>query len=72
MTKEMCPSHQTDVLTHTLLYYGYRTKQKLRRCCIVLYLRYLFINNIKNTPTYKCSNTIVTALAQSKEDEDCS
>ncbi len=29
MTKEMCPSHCTDVLAHALLYYGYMTKKKL-------------------------------------------
>ncbi|XP_064391176.1 uncharacterized protein LOC135338993 isoform X3 [Halichondria panicea] len=29
MTKEMRPSHRIDVLTHALLFYGSRTKQKL-------------------------------------------
>ena len=29
MTKEMRPSHRTDVLSHALLYYGNKTKQKL-------------------------------------------
>ena len=32
MTKEMRPSHRTDVLVHALLYYGYMTKCKLRKC----------------------------------------
>ena len=29
MTKEMRPAHRIDILTHALLYYGHRTKQKL-------------------------------------------
>ena len=29
MTKEMRPSHRTDVLAHALLYYGCMTKKKL-------------------------------------------
>lgn len=29
MTKEMRPSHRTDVLAHALLYYGHMTKKKL-------------------------------------------
>lgn len=29
MTKEMRPSHRTDVLVHALLYYGCTTKRKL-------------------------------------------
>ena len=29
MTKEMRPSHRVDVLTHALLHYGHKTKQKL-------------------------------------------
>ena len=29
MTKEMCPSHHIDVLSHALLYYGYKSKKKL-------------------------------------------
>lgn len=29
MTKEMRPAHRIDVLTHALLYYGLRSKQKL-------------------------------------------
>lgn len=29
MTKEMRPSHRTDVLVHALLYYGYMSKKKL-------------------------------------------
>ena len=29
MTKEMCPAHRIDILTHALLYYGCRSKQKL-------------------------------------------
>ena len=29
MTKEMRPAHRIDVLTHALLYYGRRTKQKV-------------------------------------------
>jgi len=29
MTKEMRPSHRTDVLCHALIYYGYKTKEKL-------------------------------------------
>ena len=29
MTKEMRPSHRTDVLTHALIYYGMMTKSKL-------------------------------------------
>ena len=31
MTKEMHPSHRVDVITHALLHYGYKTKQKLGR-----------------------------------------
>jgi len=31
MTKEMRPSHRVDVITHALLHYGYKTKQKLGR-----------------------------------------
>ena len=31
MTKEMLPSHHVDVITHALLHYGYKTKQKLGR-----------------------------------------
>ena len=29
MTKEMRPSHRIDVLSHALMYYGMKTKQKL-------------------------------------------
>jgi len=29
MTKEMRPAHGVDVLSHALLYYGFKTKQKL-------------------------------------------
>ena len=29
MTKEMRPSHRTDVLVHALLHYGMKTKAKL-------------------------------------------
>ena len=29
MTKEMRLSHRVDVITHALLHYGYKTKQKL-------------------------------------------
>ena len=29
MTKEMRPSHRTDILCHALIYYGHKTKQKL-------------------------------------------
>jgi len=29
MTKEMRPSHRTDILSHALAYYAHRTKQKL-------------------------------------------
>ena len=29
MTKEMRPAHRVDILSHTLLYYGFKTKQKL-------------------------------------------
>ena len=29
MTKEMRPSHRTDILCHALIYYGMKTKQKL-------------------------------------------
>ena len=32
ITKEMRPSHRVDVITHALLHYGYKTKQKLGRC----------------------------------------
>jgi hypothetical protein len=28
MTKEMCPSYRTDVLTHALLYYGHIMMKK--------------------------------------------
>ena len=31
MTKEMRPSHHVNVITHALLHYGYKTKQKLGR-----------------------------------------
>ena len=31
MTKEMHPSHRVDVITHALLHYSYKTKQKLGR-----------------------------------------
>ena len=31
MTKEMRPSHRIDVLSHALLYYGYKSKKKLRK-----------------------------------------
>lgn len=31
MTKEMCPAHRIDILSHALLYYGRSTKQKLRK-----------------------------------------
>lgn len=29
MTKEMRPSHRVDIITHALLHYGHKTKQKL-------------------------------------------
>jgi hypothetical protein len=29
MTKEMRPAHRADILSHALIYYGYKTKQKL-------------------------------------------
>ena len=29
MTKEMRPAHRVDILSHALLYYGFKTKQKL-------------------------------------------
>lgn len=29
MTKEMRPSHRVDILTHALMYYGIKTKEKL-------------------------------------------
>ena len=29
MTKEMCSAHRVDILSHALLYYGFKTKQKL-------------------------------------------
>ena len=29
MTKEMRPSHRTDILSHALLFYGCRSKQRL-------------------------------------------
>lgn len=35
MTKEMRPAHRTDVLCHALIYYGYKTKQKLGMCIIL-------------------------------------
>lgn len=31
MTKEMRPSHRVDIITHALLHYGHKTKQKLGR-----------------------------------------
>lgn len=31
MTKEMRPSHRTDILTSALVYYGIQTKEKLRK-----------------------------------------
>lgn len=31
MTKEMRPSHRTDVLAHALVYYGMQKKKKLGR-----------------------------------------
>jgi hypothetical protein len=38
MTKEMRPSHRTDVLAHALVYYGIKTKAKLgvQHCLCVL------------------------------------
>ena len=44
MTKEMRPAHRIDVLTHALLYYGIKTKQKLgqyinyRSCILTAYV----------------------------------
>lgn len=35
MTKEMRPSHRVDVITHALLHYGYKTKQKLGKCSML-------------------------------------
>ena len=32
MTKEMRPAHRVDIISHALLYYGIKTKQKLRVC----------------------------------------
>ena len=44
MTKEMRPSHRTDVLAHALVYYGIKTKLKLGKCvtvhCIEFYQCY--------------------------------
>lgn len=37
MTKEMRPSHRVDVLTSALVYYGIRTKEKLREYIIVCF-----------------------------------
>ena len=36
MTKEMRPSHRVDILSHALLYYGTKTKQKLRKWLLVI------------------------------------
>ena len=33
MTKEMRPSHRTDVLAHAMVYYGILTKLKLGKYC---------------------------------------
>ena len=32
MTKEMRPAHRVDIISHALLYYGIKTKQKLCEC----------------------------------------
>ncbi len=37
MTKEMRPSHRTDVLAHALLYYGCMTKKKLGMYDVIHY-----------------------------------
>lgn len=37
MTKEMRPSHRIDVLTHALWYYGFLTKNKLRKFLALIY-----------------------------------
>lgn len=36
MTKEMRPSHRIDILTSALIYYGYRTKNKLGTCTMLI------------------------------------
>ena len=43
MTKEMRPSHRTDVLVHALLHYGMKTKAKLGILCIVSFRLTVYI-----------------------------
>ena len=41
MTKEMRPAHRADILTHALLYYGLKTKQKLGDICGIMHIIHL-------------------------------
>ena len=48
MTKEMRPSHRVDILTHALLHYGFKTKEKLglfpSLVCSTMYIRmYVYV-----------------------------
>ena len=38
MIKEMRPSHRTDILSHALLFYGCRSKQRLRKLLFIVLL----------------------------------
>ena len=51
MTKEMRPAHRVDILTHALLHYGDKTKQKLRMCTF-------------NTLDFACRHTEVKVFLQ--------
>ena len=46
MTKEMRPAHRIDVLSHALLYYGRRTKQKLGKVLFAQICRILRFLNV--------------------------
>ena len=48
MTKEMRPSHRTDILTSALVYYGIQTKEKLRKshgCHVMYFACHILIND---------------------------
>ena len=42
MTKEMRPAHRVNVLSHALVYYGLRKKEKLCECVLILSLYSLY------------------------------
>ena len=66
MTKEMRPSHWVDVLTHALVYYGRKKKEKLG-----IYVHHnlrLIISAYFNMGNCLCSGSFGTEMEEGQDD----